>query len=143
MILARWFINMFFLDPNFNNCFTISDLTLSRVLLMNNSLYPWLILVPMKENLQEIIDLNTNERYILMDEISFVSEIILKEFKPFKLNVAALGNVTKQLHIHIIGRNQNDASWPDPVWGNGKPAQAYDPESLAKMLEKIKLHLEK
>ena len=86
----------------------IKDLKLCTLLLMDNALYPWLILVPKKANLVEIIDLEPEDRILLMTEISFISNIVKKEFNADKLNIAALGNVVKQLHVHIIARYQND-----------------------------------
>ena len=113
--------DIFRLDPRLNNdsCWSV-DLSLSKLLLVNNSLFPWVILVPRKNNLKEIIDLNEEERIMLMSEISLVSKIMQQVFSPDKLNIAALGNIVEQLHIHIIARYQNDQAWPNPVFGKGK-----------------------
>ena len=99
-----------------NDCFLIKDLELSKLLLMNNKLYPWLILVPQRPDMMEIIDLNYNDQQILLKEINYVSKIIKNIYKPDKLNIANLGNIVSQLHIHIIARYKNDNSFPKPVW---------------------------
>ncbi len=99
-----------------NDCFLIKDLELSKLLLMNNKLYPWLILVPQRPDMMEIIDLNCNDQQTLLKEINYVSKIIKNIYKPDKLNIANLGNIVSQLHIHIIARYKNDNSFPNPVW---------------------------
>ncbi len=98
----------------------IGDLPLCRVLLMDDARFPWLILVPQKPDLAELIDLDEAERGIAMQEIAAVSAALKAEFNPDKLNVAALGNQVRQLHIHVIARFISDAAWPNPVWGNGR-----------------------
>ncbi len=111
--------NIFHLDPKLaNDSFVIKDLNLSSLLLMNNSLFPWVILVPKKNNLREIIDLSKDEQIILMEEIDSVSKAMIQIFSPDKLNIAALGNIVEQLHIHIIARYKHDIAWPQPVFGN-------------------------
>lgn len=99
-----------------NDCFLIKDLELSKLLLMNNKLYPWLILVPQRPDMMEIIDLNCNDQQTLLKEINYVSKIIKNIYKPDKLNIANLGNIVSQFHIHIIARYKNDNSFPKPVW---------------------------
>ncbi|WP_017443573.1 HIT family protein [Gayadomonas joobiniege] len=109
----------FLLDSRLKReCFEIADLELSKLLLMNNRSVPWLILVPRVEMVDEIVDLRATEQAILMDEINLVSKIIQKQFSPDKLNTAAIGNMVRQLHIHIVGRYVIDPAWPAPVWGN-------------------------
>lgn len=95
----------------------ITDLTLSRLLLMNNRNFPWLILVPRKSKIRELTDLEPKDRLILMEEICLVSEKMQALFKPDKINVASLGNLVPQLHVHVVARYQDDAAWPGPVWG--------------------------
>lgn len=97
--------------------FFINDSPLCSVLLMNNQLFPWLILVPRIANAHEIIDLNHTDQHRLMDDIATASHILKTLFTPDKLNVAALGNQVPQLHIHVIARFVSDAAWPNPVWG--------------------------
>jgi diadenosine tetraphosphate (Ap4A) HIT family hydrolase len=102
----------------------ITRLRLSRVLLMNDSSFPWLILVPEREDSREIYDLEEKDRAVLIEEITLAARIIRHLYKPDKINVGALGNLVPQLHIHVIGRFESDRAWPGPVWGAG-PAQPY------------------
>ncbi len=96
---------MFTLNPQLAaDTFPVADLDLCRVLLMNNALFPWLILVPRQDGLVEITDLPPQDLHTLMDEISRVSVAMQSLFKPYKLNIAALGNQVRQLHIHVIAR---------------------------------------
>ena len=114
---------MFELHPQLeNDTDYIFQLPLCRVRLMDNSLFPWIILVPAIENITELTDLTTNDQRQLMDEICRMSELMKKAFNPDKLNVATLGNQVPQLHIHIIARYKSDSAWPNPVWGNGRKA---------------------
>ncbi len=98
----------------------IGDLPLCRVLLNNDGNYPWLILVPRREDLVELADLNESGRTTLMREIAQVSAALKAHTRCHKLNVAALGNVVAQLHVHIIARFRTDPAWPNPVWGKVK-----------------------
>ena len=107
----------------------IISLTLSRVLLMNDSSFPWLILVPEREGMREMYELSIGDRPVLMEEITFVSEIIRQLYSPDKINIGALGNLVPQLHIHVIGRFTTDRAWPGPVWGSG-PVTPYAAEEL-------------
>ena len=120
----------FVLDPVLErDTFLVADLKLCSALLMNNALFPWLILVPRVEGAKEIIDLSADERGWLMDEICHASSALQAIYKPDKLNVAALGNQVAQLHVHVIARMTTDTAWPNPVWG--KEAKPYgDPKPL-------------
>lgn len=102
----------------------VCDAPLSRVLLMNDANYPWVVLVPRRANLRELIDLPHAEQITLWAEIAGVSGAMRELFAPDKLNVAALGNVVAQLHVHVIARTTNDPAWPAPVWGK-VPSMAY------------------
>ncbi len=102
----------------------VGDLALCRVLLMNDARYPWLILVPRVAEMRDIIDLDSRDRQRLMEEIALASEALRSVFEPEKLNVAALGNVVAQLHVHVIARYSSDGAWPAPVWGLGS-AEPY------------------
>jgi len=104
----------------------VLDLGLSRVLLMNNRVWPWLILVPLREGAVEIHRLSAEDRATLMEEIALASRVMERLFAPDKLNVGALGNVVPQLHVHVIGRTRGDPAWPGPVWGSGHAAP-YEP----------------
>ena len=108
----------------------IGDLHLSRVLLMNDARFPWVILVPRRAAMREIIDLIPKDRATLYREIESVSAAMQRLFSPTKLNVAALGNMVAQLHVHVIARFETDDAWPKPVWGVGTRI-AY-PEAEAK-----------
>lgn len=99
------------------DCIEVVDWPLCKVLLMNDSQYPWFILVPRKPNLKESIDLDDIDQLLLMKESAKLSLLLKEVFNPDKLNVAALGNMVPQLHIHHIARFKSDAAWPAPVWG--------------------------
>jgi diadenosine tetraphosphate (Ap4A) HIT family hydrolase len=103
----------------------VGDLALSRVLLANDANYPWLILVPRRPGFTEIIDLDSNEQVELLGEIDAVARVLKSVTECEKLNIAALGNVVAQLHVHVIGRRHSDAAWPKPVWG-AVPSLAYN-----------------
>lgn len=98
----------------------VADLALCTVRLMNDQRFPWVLLVPHRTGMVEILDLDSADQQQLWEEIRTVSEAVRKVFSPDKLNVAALGNVVSQLHVHVIGRFRGDAAWPAPVWGVGK-----------------------
>jgi diadenosine tetraphosphate (Ap4A) HIT family hydrolase len=102
----------------------VADLPLSAVRLMNDATYPWLILVPRREGAVEIVDLDPQDRVQLMEEIATVSGVLRAMTVCDKLNVAALGNMVPQLHVHVIGRFAGDPAWPGPVWGKS-PARPY------------------
>ncbi|WP_350336180.1 HIT family protein [Coralliovum pocilloporae] len=113
----------------------ITKLWLCDLRIMKDANYPWLLLVPRQNDLVEIIDLKPDERLQLMLEISKVSEA-LKEFTGcHKLNVAQLGNMVRQLHVHVIARTEDDAAWPGPVWGVAEPKEWDDAERDALMAQ--------
>ncbi|MGB1290974.1 MAG: HIT domain-containing protein [Pseudoalteromonas sp.] len=114
------------------DCIDVADWPLCKVLLMNDSQYPWFILVPRKAGLKESIDLSETEQIVLMQESAKLSRLLQDVFSPDKLNVAALGNMVPQLHIHHIARYKSDAAWPAPVWGK-YPAKPYSDEQIAKL----------
>jgi diadenosine tetraphosphate (Ap4A) HIT family hydrolase len=115
----------------------IGDLPLSRVLVIKDAQYPWLLLVPRRADIAEIIDLNEVEQAQLMTEISRVGRVLKDITKCDKLNVAALGNMVPQLHIHIIARRTSDAAWPRPVWG-ATPPLPHDPEELQNFISALR-----
>ncbi len=134
---------MFRLDNRLeNDTVKVSSLRLSLVLLMNNSDYPWLVLVPRKEGVREIYELGAQDRAILMDEITAASKVLEKLFKPDKINIGSLGNIVPQLHVHVVGRRQGDKAWPGPVWG-ATPGRPYSEDEMASLSEKIKKELHK
>jgi diadenosine tetraphosphate (Ap4A) HIT family hydrolase len=111
----------FTLDPQLAaDTVPIGDLPLCRVLLNDDANYPWLILVPRRAGLIELIDLDEAARCTLMGEIAQVSAALKAHTSCDKLNVAALGNVVAQLHIHIVARFRTDVAWPNPVWGKAR-----------------------
>jgi len=123
----------FILDQRLeNDCFFIKDLKLSKLLLMNNALYPWFILVPRRKNMTEIIDLSASYQEILLEEINQISKIIQNNYQPDKLNIANLGNIVSQLHIHIIARFKDDPSFPNPVWLD-KNKSSYQEKTISKI----------
>ena len=107
----------------------LGDLLLSQALIATDANYPWLILVPRRAGVTELIDLNAVDRAQLMDEIAAVSAALRAVTACDKLNVAALGNMVSQLHVHVIARRKDDIAWPKPVWGV-QPARAYAPDAL-------------
>jgi diadenosine tetraphosphate (Ap4A) HIT family hydrolase len=122
----------------------LGELPLSHVLVMNDANYPWLVLVPRRADMVEIIDLDDADRIQLMVEISDVAQALKRMTRCDKLNVAALGNAVAQLHVHIIARFRNDAAGPRPVWGQ-VPPRPYETADLAQLMQKlraeIKFHL--
>lgn len=112
-----------------NDTIGVGDLPLSRVLIIKDSNYPWLLLVPRRNEVFDITDLNEVEQAQLMTEINRTGKALKEITKPDKLNIAALGNVVPQLHVHIIARRTTDAAWPRPVWGVAPP-QPFDPNEL-------------
>ncbi|AHE67932.1 HIT family protein [Legionella oakridgensis] len=120
-----------------STCFELGDWPLSRVFLKNNAEFPWLILVPRVENMQDIEQLSQNQRYLFMDEISELSAIVRAYFKPDKLNIGALGNLVPQLHMHVIARFVDDKLWPHGVWQVAQPAQDYAPAERDELIQKL------
>ncbi|MGX1112732.1 diadenosine tetraphosphate (Ap4A) HIT family hydrolase [Pseudoalteromonas sp. MBR-15] len=114
------------------DCIELADWPLCKVLLMNDSQYPWFILVPREAGLKEIIDLSETQQVTLLRESAKLSKLLQQVFNPDKLNVAALGNMVPQLHIHHIARFKTDAAWPAPVWGK-LPAVPYSDEQITSL----------
>ena len=113
----------FRLDPRLAaDTHPIGDLPLSRLLLMDDARFPWLVLVPRIAGARELIDLGDGDQRALLAEIAAVGRAFELLLKPDKLNIAALGNVVAQLHVHMIARYTTDAAWPQPVWGRGERA---------------------
>jgi diadenosine tetraphosphate (Ap4A) HIT family hydrolase len=126
---------MFKLNEKINNdTFEICDLDLCTVRLMNDQQYPWVILIPKRADITEIHHLANEDQIKLMAEISVTSQILEDLFKPTSLNVAALGNVVNQLHVHVVARFVNDATWPGPIWG--QPCVAYEDKLLVEKVRK-------
>jgi diadenosine tetraphosphate (Ap4A) HIT family hydrolase len=118
----------------------IGDLPLSQVRLMNDANYPWVLLVPRRAGASEIIDLDRDEQAQLMTEIAETSRTLKAVTRCDKLNVAAIGNVVPQLHVHIVARSYDDAAWPKPVWG-AAPPRPYQPAARAGLVEAFQREL--
>jgi len=103
----------------------VGDLSLSRLLVNNDANYPWLLLVPRRPGAREIIDLDEKDQSQLLIEIAHISRALKVVTACHKLNVAAIGNMVPQLHVHIVARKRDDPAWPKPVWDT-VPARAYD-----------------
>lgn len=99
------------------DCFIVGQFELCLVLLLNDSQFPWFILVPQRENIREIYELQSEDQQLLIQESSYFSRRLATIFEAEKLNVAAIGNIVPQLHVHHIVRYQTDKAWPAPVWG--------------------------
>ena len=112
----------------------VADGPLSQVRLMDDARWPWLVLVPRVEGASEWIDLDGNQQRLLLAEVNLVSRLLREEAGVDKLNLGALGNIVRQLHVHLVGRHEGDAAWPGPVWGSGA-AQRHAPDALAMQVE--------
>ena len=110
-----------------NDTHFVAETKYAHILLMNDSTYPWVIVVPKVANVSEIYELDAEIQQDILVEINVLSKALKAEYKADKINVAALGNVVKQLHIHVLGRFENDPCWPAPVWGKN-PAVPYSAE---------------
>src|SRR6266508_6951896 len=115
----------------------VGDLPLSRVLIMNDANYPWLLLVPRRPEIKEITDLEEIEQAQLMAEITRVARALKEITMCDKLNIAALGNMVPQLHVHVIARRSSDAAWPRPVWGV-MPPLAHDAEEVQHFISALR-----
>jgi len=113
----------------------LGTLGLCELRLMDDANYPWLVLVPHVPEARELVDLDAAQRHLLTDEIDLAARLLRDAFRPHKLNVAALGNIVPQLHVHVIAREETDPAWPAPVWGR-VAARPYPPEML---VERVRL----
>jgi len=123
-------VSTFKLHPRLaEDCLPIKDLELCRLLLMNDKNYPWCVLVPMREDKKDMYELTVPEQNQLMVESTRLSRAMMNLFRGTKMNVAALGNVVPQLHLHHIVRKNDDPCWPRPVWGQVPPLWYSDAEA--------------
>lgn len=113
----------------------VGDLSLARVLLMDDARFPWLILVPRRPDVSELTDLAPEDAAALWQEVRIAVGVMQALAKPDKVNVAALGNVVAQMHVHVVGRFHSDPAWPGPVWGHGE-RRPYPAHARAQLLER-------
>ena len=133
---------MFTLDQRLQqDTVLLGDFPLCRLLLMNDANYPWFILVPRRDEVSELFQLDAQEQQQLWRESTELAEVLKDTFKADKMNVATLGNVVSQLHMHVIVRRKDDPAWPAPVWGK-HPAKAYSDEQVAALRDKLRMVLD-
>jgi diadenosine tetraphosphate (Ap4A) HIT family hydrolase len=118
------------------DCLTLGRFPLCRLLLMNEARYPWCILVPERAGIREIFELSTEDRIRLVEESSRLARVLATVFAADKMNIAAIGNLVPQLHLHHVVRYRDDPAWPAPVWGRFDP-MPYERERLAEVLAKL------
>jgi len=133
---------MFTLDQRLQqDTLLLGDFPLCRLLLMNDANYPWFILVPRRDEVSELFQLDAQEQQQLWRESTELAEVLKDTFKADKMNVATLGNVVSQLHMHVIVRRKDDPAWPAPVWGK-HPARPYSDEQVAALRSKLRMALD-
>ncbi len=118
----------------------ITDLKLCTVLFEDNRYYPWIFLVPQKENVKNMLDLTMDERLQLMREIAMAEKVMTRLFKYDQTNIAMIGNKTPQLHVHVLCRIEGDPDWPTTVWNNA--SEKYDAEEKKRVIARIREALE-
>lgn len=118
------------------DCIQLGSLTLCQVLLMNDNQFPWLILVPERTNISEIYQLSSTDQQQLISESSYIAKKLASLYEADKMNIAALGNIVPQLHIHHVVRYETDKAWPTPIWGKFD-AQPYTKIELEKTLSQL------
>lgn len=132
---------MFALDPRLQqDTLAIGDFPLCRLLLMNDANYPWFILVPRREAVSELFQLDQADQQQLWLETTRLAETLKDAFVADKMNVATLGNVVSQLHMHVIVRRRDDPAWPAPVWGR-LPARPYEAAEIDALQQRLRLVL--
>ena len=121
-----------------HDCIDVLDWPLCKLLLINNQQVPWLILVPRVAGVEELHQLSSKEQIQLLQEVELASSYLEHLYKPHKLNVAAIGNKVRQLHMHVVARQEDDACWPEPVWGNlaAAPYAEAELEALVAQMRK-------
>ncbi|NWB85183.1 HIT domain-containing protein [Pseudomonas gingeri] len=130
---------MFVLDSRLQqDTLPMGDLPLCRVLLSNDANYPWFILVPRRADISEVFQLEATDQQQLWRETTELAQLLEVTFKADKMNVAALGNVVSQLHMHVIVRRRDDVAWPAPVWGK-QPARPYTEEEVMVIREQLRV----
>lgn len=133
---------MFVLDSRLQqDSLVLGDFPLSRVLLSKDANYPWFILVPRREGVSELFDLSPEDQAQLWKETTYLADVLKGEFAADKMNVATLGNVVSQMHMHVIVRHHGDAAWPAPVWGK-VPALEYSPDQVDAIRQRLRARLD-
>lgn len=127
----------FELHPNLINKIFIADLPLCKVLLEDECHYPWILLIPRRRQVAKIMDLDQEDQLQLMTELDLAQKILWNAFDPIQLNVAAIGNKTPQLHVHVIARRLDDPAWPHTVWDHSIRA-SYDAEQREQMIHLLR-----
>lgn len=128
----------FTLDPRLDaDTFPVGELALSTVRLMDDARFPWLILVPRRAGLADLVDFDEDDAALMTVELRRASRVLRELTSPYKLNVAALGNSVRQLHVHVIARFETDVAWPKPVWGVGTAA-SYDPATADTLITRLR-----
>lgn len=134
--VANW-VTAFDLHPQLAaDTLPAGRLTLCDLRLMNDARYPWFVLVPRRAGVVELLDLDDADQQLVYDEVRATARALQAACKPDKLNVAALGNVVAQLHVHVIARYRSDAAWPRPVWGV-HPAVAYQDAAAEALVARV------
>jgi diadenosine tetraphosphate (Ap4A) HIT family hydrolase len=124
---------MFQLDERLqNDTVELGSIGINKILLANDSQYPWIILVPQIENVSELYHLNAEQQQETLQTISFIGQKMEEHFKADKMNIANIGNIVKQLHIHIVARFEKDLAWPAPIWGKA-PMKRYEKSELEEL----------
>lgn len=132
---------MFELDSRLqNDCILLGDFPISRLLLFNDSTYPWFILVPRRKDVSEVYQLDEDDQRELWQESAMLGRWMAMTFEFDKLNIGALGNIVRQLHLHHVGRRTSDPTWPGPVWGQ-HPPKPYAPEEIEKIRQQVRCDL--
>lgn len=122
------------------DCIILGSFELSLLLLMNDNHYPWFILVPQRADVSEIYQLNDADRQLLQTESCLLAETLATVYQADKMNIAAIGNLVPQLHLHHVVRYQTDAAWPAPIWGKFSP-EPYSDEQIAEHKQLIRVAL--
>lgn len=133
---------MFQIDPRLaGDTLEVASLTLCQVLLLNDRRYDWLVLVPRRESVTEILDLSPQDQAQLWREVTLVAQVLRSAQPDLKLNIGALGNVVRQLHLHVLLRQEGDPAWPGPVWGHS-PREPHTAETGHAAAERWRVLLE-
>lgn len=126
------------------DCIAVGRFALSQILLMNDRQYPWAILVPQRPDITEIYQLEPCDRQQLLEESCWLAEALVALYRPDKLNIAAIGNLVPQLHLHHVARYRTDIAWPGPIWGKFPTSTYAEPEAesrIARLRENLQQHL--